>query len=338
MKNSIIPIQRIYQCDLEKDFTKVADLRVLLAEQLHYDFVDIQPVISGQGLNYRLLTKQVVLFLSIRKIPGYPNKTALEKCYLLLKENNLPYRRLLYEESSSQLFPYGFLIHEWINATHLPSDNLNWVSNIALCLKQIHKISCFSFGMINQTLCYPSLKKYYDNLDCIIAGSFGQAMEPIMPKELETLGIVACGFMDHIFEAITNIGQKVHTIFPAVLIHGDPLLSNLLQTNKNQFLLIDWDEAKMGCWVWDLARLLYYHEPKPAILDLFIEHYCPEDEKRDDILNVIRLETIKQLIRQFYILGMQHQEIDALRPLSKQIENKINTIILDEGSILGCTP
>ncbi len=111
-----------------------------------------------------------------------------------------------------------------------------------------------------------------------------------------------------------------------MLTHGDPLPTNLIKRTNDNYALIDWDEAKFGCWVWDLARLLYYVK-EDNLYDSFLSCYQPINCSEKEIKLIITLEHIRQLMRQFFIIGATMTDIEVAREACKKIEAELFCIL-----------
>lgn len=259
---------------------------------------------GGQNPTYQLTVAGTSPLRYLVKIPirkGYPSVSNLRICYDLLRQAGLGDYRIVYEDSTSAIVPYGFFVQPWLEGQALDPDVGNtgdpfWLEDFAAVLRQVHAIQLSGFGYLADGPQYPLLQDYFDHMDEVIDHSFGDVLEAgASIWDLDRLGITSPGFLQETFDTVREYARHIQCPVTPVLLHGDMLPGNLLHTTQGPMLL-DWDESRAGWWVYEIARTLYYL-PFDDLLTFFLAHYDPGVCSLKEIRLGIRLEHVRQALR-----------------------------------------
>lgn len=259
---------------------------------------------DGQNPTYQLFadgTREPRYLLKIPIRAGYPAVATVRACGGLLWEAGIGDYRVVYASGESKWVPYGCFVQPWLPGQALAWDDayehdFSWLDDFIRALKPVHQITLPYFGYLAQGPQYPTLYDYFANLETVINHSFGQQLQPEATiRARERAGIATAGFLTATFEKVRTLAAKIKSPVQPVLIHGDMLPSNLLYAESGP-MLIDWDEARAGWWVYEIARTLYYC-PYPGLLDYFLDRYDHGPVTRDEIGIGIRLEHVRQQLR-----------------------------------------
>jgi thiamine kinase-like enzyme len=337
LDNSLFQTNAILSWPEEILLDKMCALQQEIKQNWAIEIYDYELLQHGQGKNFKVTArwqnKTTQLKLKIITIPGYPDLDTLKKCYELLDGKNLPHPKIVAAIKESSVFPYGYILQQWIEGQPLSAhpkvnDPDFLAEKIIAALKPIHNITLsYFYGLVKPPF-FSRLSDYFYNIEKAIIDSFAKVPKyPITLKCLEKYNIVDKHFVDLILRKI----KKVAVLFPdnitASLLHGDPLPSNLLLSNDKTTMFIDWDETRGGWWGYDIARITYY-STIPDLLKNLISGYADKTLTNELIELGISLEHIRQDLRQLFILGFQPRQdkqyvIEQARLHQQRILDKI---------------
>jgi aminoglycoside phosphotransferase (APT) family kinase protein len=272
-----------------------------------------RPMGGGQNPTYQLFADRETeprYLLKIPKRKGYPAVATLRVCYGLLRDAGVGDYQLVYANESDSVVPYGFFVQPWLAGEAFDAEidyahDFAWLDDFLPTVRRVHQIALPAFGYLANGPQYATLYEYFAHMDAVIDHSFGQVFAaPTSIWDLETRGVTTPGFLATTFEQVRTLAAQIATPVQPVLLHGDMLPSNLLRT-ADGLRLIDWDESRAGWWLYELARTLYYC-PYDALLDYCLERYDVGATSRQEIDIGIRLEHVRQSLRELWI-GLFHE-------------------------------
>src|ERR1700722_8491476 len=190
----------------------------------------------------------------IIRIFGYkdkPESRKLEWIEKQLTKRHIPHAKLIYYSRSNKYFPYGFMISEFIEGLGgweaIEQGKQTLAQSYAATGKilwKIHQIKLKKFGQGHgeyADFLVMELKNVQAKLKKLIA-------EKVIDNRIANLTIAA----------IKDCLIPYNKTFHPVLLHADPARENSILTENGEFILIDWDNAWSGIWLWDYAELSWW--------------------------------------------------------------------------------
>jgi hypothetical protein len=307
--------------------------RNLIQERLNDDVLEIGRLGTGQNLNFRVRMRsqehsQLLLRVITRK--GYPSVGLLEECSRLLDQAGIKYAPLVFHEMDSRVAPYGLFLQQWVEGTdalaRYGEDGVEkdaaWLKDFIDEVKKAHQVALPYFGYLGDGPKYGSLVGYYDGMAEVIDQSFGELFRvPASIWDIHHLGLTSPGFLPEVFSRVSQLARQVRSPFTSGLVHGDMLPANLIYTGEGG-AVIDWDEARANCWVYDLARVAFYMDNR-EIVEQGIDHYRDKEVARADVDTVIRLEHVRQMLRYLFLSAIGASTQDEARERVRQSEGPV---------------
>lgn len=323
-----------YSLPIAEEESLLNQLVVRVRETLSLPISGWRRVSSGQNPTYMLFIDgepqpRYLLKIPIRK--GYPAVASLHICYDLLRQAGLGDYRIVYHDDGDEIVPYGYFVQTWLAGTALDPNAGNdgdvaWLADFLAVLKKVHRIPMPNFGYLANGPQYTSLHDYFVAMDEVIDHSFGDVLVPgASIWDLEEQGFTSPGFLTATFTAVHKQAERIHSSVTPVLLHGDMLPGNLLYT-ANGPMLIDWDESRAGWWLYDVARMLYYL-PFEEGLAFCLDHYDIGTLSQEEIRLGIRLEHVRQSLREMCIGLFNESDRAQVRAKVQPYETKISGLL-----------
>lgn len=280
---------------------------------------------GGQGLNHRLdLDDGTVALLKVLRLSGYPSAANLRVSSELLRAAGIAHPDLLLEGAPDDLLPYGYVVTRWLDGEfpYNRAIRMPWLDACVRALRAAHSVRLAFFGGLAGQPRYSSAAAYYAALDEVVTHSFGGSAPTLRNlADLETLELVTPGFVRRVVTTCAARAQATTSPIRSVLVHGDPLPANLLRTARGP-VLIDWAEARAGWWVADVARITYYID-LPGLADAFYDAYRDDELSPGDFATGIRLEHVRQQLRQLVMPALRSPASPDLRRSALRVEERI---------------
>ncbi len=235
-------------------------IKEFFKSDLHTEVTNLERIISGEvNYSYKIETSKGVFHVRVFRYKGWPSK---EKLYFIdrkLSEASIPHAEIIRIDRSSEYFPYGFMVQEWIEG--IPGDKAVkqgvverdlLLEENAKILRRIHKIKFEHFGFFPFTGDAQSFNTFSPYI-LFFSGKEG---------ELYKLGqedITSKSLIESAKEKISDLLEKIDFEVQPRLVHADATSENTIWT-KDGPVLIDWDNARSSCWVYDLAWLTFWSD------------------------------------------------------------------------------
>lgn len=320
------------------DADAVRRLAIALGDSLDRAVTDVQPLAGGQNANFKLYVDgqmQPAFHLRILSRKGYPSIPSLMRCYDLLRKAGLGDYEIVAHAAAEEA-PYGYFIQKW-----QPGDPLDvrddeyvtkpaWIDLFAKALIPVHQIRLPFFGYLADGPTYPTFLDYLLSMQEVIDHSFGTGLPAGWSVTLlEEAGVLPAGFLADVFARVAEQAIEVAAsgCLPshAVLLHGDMMAANVLQTPSGP-CLIDWDETRAGWWPYEIARILYY-EDAPVLRERFLAVYGNQSVPQPILASVIRLEHVRQTLRELCIATFSARDWSYLEERSAHCRRRIAALL-----------
>lgn len=196
---------------------------------------------------YKIITTKGVFIAKVFRNRYWPEDGKLDWIEKQMRKHKVPHAKVLYYSRDNKYFPYGFMISEFVQglsgwaAIEKGKHTLfeSWKESGKL-LKKVHDIKGQGFGQVkNGKGIESSFVKY----------EIRRSNEKL--EELIKLRKVDRDTSQAIVSKAQAILEPFDKRFRPVLIHGDASRDNSILSDTGEFILIDWDNAKLGISLWD---------------------------------------------------------------------------------------
>lgn len=214
------------------------------------------PIISTERLTggevnyiYKLQTAQGFYVGRIFRQPSAMTFAKLAWIEDQLGQHNIVHAKVIYIEATHPVFTNGWMLQEFIDGMrgddYLKQENneAQYFEQLGSLLKKVHSIELERFGDINNGR--GEHEDYISSNHLYVSRLFEKFKSIIeFPEDCEK----------RVLTALDNLKSLESKLKP-VLVHTDANPSNLIINKNNEFILIDWDNARGLFWVQDLAYL-----------------------------------------------------------------------------------
>lgn len=196
-----------------------------------------------------------------------------------LNEYNIPHAKLFIFERENSNFPNGFLIEECLpgitadKLTLSKEENINLYKKLALLVSRVHQIKLKNYGYTGGGIAAWST----------FSGFINDMFED-SSNNLKEKNIFDALKLDKIHEKLYDKLKECDG-YPAVICHNDLSTKNII-VNKEDIVLIDWDDVQSLIWMADIARMTLWmklnYDSKTAdeYRRVFLEYYETEYDKK----------------------------------------------------------
>jgi thiamine kinase-like enzyme len=220
----------------------------------------LERITSGEvNYSYKTETSKGPFHVRIFRYEGWPSKEKLSFIHKKLSEMSITQADIVHIDRSNRYFPYGFMVQEWIEG--IPGDaavnqgvieeNLLLKKNAEI-LRKIHKIKFEQFGFFP----FAENNKVFDTFSSYILFFSGKE------NEFDKLGREDFDSKKLIEAAKAKIEKllgKIDFDVQSRLVHADATSENTILTEEGP-VLVDWDNARASCCVYDLAWLTFWSD------------------------------------------------------------------------------
>src|SRR3972149_7304253 len=251
------------------------DIKVknVIPEVLGVKVKSIERINQGEvNYVYKIKTENQIVLARISRYKNWPDINKLKWIFNKLEEKGILHPKILFSDTSSKYFRFGFIITEWVNGKDGMSliregklSRKTAVGKIAETLRKTHKVSIGGFDKFNG-----SGKGEYMTWE---ESLFSFLKDPKYRKAVgdegykENLNEKGIGEMKRIIKEL-NYQPK------SVLTHQDTTPENAI-FNKDGTILIDWDNAIGSSWIDDIAWITFWMGKKAR--RWFLEVYKSEE-------------------------------------------------------------
>ena len=221
---------------------------------------------------YKVKTENQIILFRIARYKDWPDIEKLTWIFKKLAKNSLTHPKVLFSDTSSKYFKFGFIISEWIYGKDgmalIREGKLSRktaVEKIAETLQKVHQINIGGFGIFNSEG-KGKYKTWEDSL-------FSFLKDPKYKRAVRT-GVYGKDLSEKGALTMKEIIKDLNFEPKSVLTHQDPTPENVI-FYKNKIALIDWDNAKGSVWIEDLAWITFWMGKKAR--RWFLEVYKSEE-------------------------------------------------------------
>ncbi len=173
-----------------------------------------------------------------------------------LARGGVPHARLVHYTREAGRFPHGFSLNEFVEGENCkaavrrgrltPADYFGLAGAL---LKKVHAISLPLYGYIG---CGAGMFGEFADwlLGCDVKDNLRAVEDGTRPAET---------LFPLIERKVGAVLRRYESRFAPALVHSDSNPKNGLLTGSGGLVLVDWDDAIAGLWVWDYAGLTYWY-------------------------------------------------------------------------------
>ncbi len=217
---------------------------------------DVKRINQGEvNYVYKVETEKQTVLVRVARYKDWPDIGKLTWIFKKLAEKGIAHPKVLFSDTSSEYFKFGFLISKWIDGEDGTSlikegkfSRKRAVEKITKTLQKIHKINIGRFGEFNgegkgkYETWEESLFSFFEDSEYKKAVKNGVYGKDLHIKGVETMKKI-----------IKELKYKPKSVFT----HQDPTPGNAI-FYKDKITLIDWDNAKGSVWIEDLAWITFW--------------------------------------------------------------------------------
>lgn len=239
-----------YSPDIDKEIAKV------IPKVLGVAVKNIERIKQGEvNYVYKVETEDKNILVRVARYKGWPNIDKLNWISHQLTETGIPHTKILFSDSSSKYFKFGFIIVDWIDGEDGMSlikegklSRKRAVEKIAETLQKIHKISVEGFGEFNGQG-KGKFRSWEERLFSFV--------EDEKYRKAVRAGIYGENLHEKGIKAMKKIIKELDYKPKSVLTHQDATPENAI-FNNDKIVLIDWDNAVGSTWIEDLAWITFW--------------------------------------------------------------------------------
>ena len=187
---------------------------------------------------------------------GWPEPGKLPWVESSLARAGVPRARLVHHTREAAHFPHGFSLSEFVGGENCKAavrrGSLTPAAYFGLAgalLKKVHAITLPRYGYVGEGEgMYEEFTDWL--LGCDVKDNLGWVDDGTRP--VETL-------LPLIERKVGPTLRRYESRFKPSLVHADCNPKNGLLTESGGLVLVDWDEAIAGLWLWDYAGLTYWY-------------------------------------------------------------------------------
>jgi len=233
--------------DLKAAAESVLGEEVQAAGRLDYGNVNSVYRVEAGGRAYAL---------KVFTYEGWPEPGKLPWVESSLGRSGVPRARLIHYTREAGHFPHGFSLSEFVEGENCKAavrrGALTPAAYFGLAgalLRRVHAVSLPLYGYIGDGRgMYEEFAGWL--LGCDVKDNLGWVDDGTRP--VETL-------LPLIERKVGPVLRRYESRFRPVLVHADCNPKNGVLTESGGLVLVDWDEAIAGFWVWDYAGLTYWY-------------------------------------------------------------------------------
>ena len=270
------------------EYSPEIDLKVksVIPEVLGIKVKSLERISQGEvNYVYKVETERQMLLVRIARYKNWPDIRKLGWIFNKLEEKGISHPKILFSDTSSKYFRFGFMITEWVDGKDGMSliregtlSRKMAVGKIAETLRKVHKVSIDGFGKFNgngkgeYTTWEESLFSFLEDSKYRKAAGDGVYKENLNEKGIQEM---------------KKIIKKLNYQPKPVLTHQDTTPENAIFNGG--VTLIDWDNAIGSSWIDDVAWITFWMGKKAR--RWFLEVYRPQEpldliEKVEKIIHV----------------------------------------------------
>ncbi len=269
---------------------------------------------------YKVKTNDQIVMTRVARYKDWPRIDKLLWISKQLIKTKIPHAKILFSDTSSEYFKFGFMIVEWIEGDDGMSlikrnklSRKSAVKKIAKTLSSVHKIKVKGFGEFDK-----NGKGKYKTWENHIFSFLEDPLYKRAVREKKYKNSSNEMGVENMKKIIKQINYKSES----VLTHQDPTPENAI-FNNDKAILIDWDDAVGSSWIEDLAWITFWMGQRAQ--SWFLETHKPNEPldliKR--IERIIHLKLAITLLPYFLYLAKNDKNADRMN-------KKIRSLVLSE--------
>ena len=269
------------------EYTPEIDEKIgkIVPKILNTNVKKIERITQGEvNYIYKIETENQTLLVRVARYKDWPKIDKLIWISDQLAKVEIPHAKVLFSDTSSKYFKFGFMIAEWIEGEDgmslIKRNKLTRkmaVKKIAKILSKTHKIKVEGFGEFNR-------------VGKAIYKTWEESLFSFLEDSLYKRAVKENKYEDHLnrkgIENMKKIIKEINYKLDPVLSHQDPTPENAI-FNDDKIVLVDWDNAIGSTWIEDLAWITFWMGKEAR--NWFLETY-----KSNEPLNLV--EKVERII------------------------------------------
>lgn len=244
-------------------------IKEVVPKILNTNVKKIERITQGEvNYVYKIETENQALLVRVARYKDWPKIDKLIWISDQLAKVEIPHAKVLFSDTASKYFKFGFIISEWTEGEDgmslIKRNKLTRkiaVKKIAKTLSKTHKIKVEGFGEFNR-----DGKAIYKTWEESVFSFLEDSLYKRAVKENKYENHLNRKGIENIKRIIKEINYKPNS----VLCHRDPTPENVI-FNDDKIVLIDWDNAIGSTWIEDLAWITFWMGKKAR--NWFFETY-----------------------------------------------------------------
>ncbi len=256
-----------YLPEIDKKIEKV------IQTVLGVNVINLERIRQGEvNYVYKVKTENQTFLVRVARYKDWPDIEKLTWIFKKLAEQSITHPKVLFSDTSSKHFKFGFMISEWVEGkdgmTLIKESRFSRkeaVEKIARILQKIHNINIDGFGTFNDK----GKGKYK-----VWEESLFSFLEDPKYKMAVRAGVYGKGLSEKGALTMKELIKDLDYKPKSVLTHQDPTPENAI-FYEDKITLIDWDNAIGSSWIDDLAWITFWmgKEARRWLLEV----YKPEE-------------------------------------------------------------
>lgn len=280
---------------------------------------DVKRINQGEvNYVYKVETKKQTVLIRVARYKNWPDINKLTWIFKKLAKKDIAHPKVLFSDTSSEYFKFGFLISEWIDGKDGMSliregklSRKMAVEKIAETLRKTHQVSIDGFGKFNG-----NGKGEYMTWE---ESLFSFLKDPKYKKAIGD-GAYKENLNEKGIKEMKRIIKEIDYEPESVLTHQDTTPENAI-FNKGRTILIDWDNAIGSSWIDDVAWITFWMGKKAR--RWFLKVYRPKDplDLIEKVERIIHLRLAISLIP-YYLYSTKNYKA------AERMKRKLKSLVL----------
>lgn len=295
------------------EYSPAIDIKIksVIPEVLGVKVKSLERISQGEvNYVYKIKTENQIVLARIARYKNWPDINKIKWIFNKLEEKGILHPKILFSDTSSEYFRFGFIITEWVNGKDGMSlirkgklSRKTAVGKIAETLRKIHQVNIDGFGKFNG-----SGKGEYI--------SWEESLFSFLKDSKYRLAVEEGGYKENLnekgIEEMKRIIKELNYQPKSVLTHQDTTPENAI-FNKEETTLIDWDNAIGSSWIDDVAWITFWMGKKAR--RWFLEVYKSQEplDLIEKVERVIHLRLAISLIPYYLYSTKNYKAVERMK-------------------------
>ncbi|MFC1622125.1 aminoglycoside phosphotransferase family protein [Patescibacteria group bacterium] len=267
---------------------------------------------------FKVKTEKGNLFVKVYSKKDWPEPEKPTWVANQLERNKVPHAKQVFYDRTSNLFPCGIEITEYIEGVN--ADKVigkgditykQFCEDVAEVLHKVHQIEVGGYGSVNNG------QGRHETLNGALFTSMDRSFDQLT-EHLES----AEDLRKKCKETVEDKLRPYQNRFKPTLVHHDVHPSNCRYSNDGELFIIDWDNTMLFPWPMELAIATYWSHKPTIMREAFLKKYGEEDFTRNELDTILEAFHIYQrsLLIHYYLVDKGDKE-KFEKVLAKMVDN-----------------